>query len=295
MPGVAQTRCRAKINLTLRVLGRRADGWHELESLVAFAGYADHLTLLPGPDLSLTVDGPLGRQIAAEADHNLVIRAARALHARVANLHWGRFALVKRLPVAAGIGGGSADAGAALRLLAQANGLPVDDPRLMEAARAVGADVPVCLFSQARFMRGVGDDLGKVLPVPPLVALLVNPGVPLATKAVFDRMAGRAGSRLSSGRAASATAIETLETPHSVLPFLQKSGNDMEDAASVLVPVIGDILAILSAARGCRLARMSGSGPTCFGLFAERRQAVRAATAIRRAQPGWWVQPTLLR
>jgi 4-diphosphocytidyl-2-C-methyl-D-erythritol kinase len=296
MRGIAGTRCRAKINLTLRIVGRREDGWHELESLVAFAGYADTLTLVPGPELSLKVDGPLGRSIDADAHDNLVIRAAHALRARWANLQWGQFALIKRLPVAAGIGGGSADAGAALRLLAQLNDVSLDDPRLIDTARTVGADVPVCLFSRARFMRGVGADLSPAVALPPLIALLVNPGVALATKAVFERMAFRAGSRSSPGNAASFAAIgEFANAPEKVLSFLQKSGNDMEDAASVLCPVIGDIIAVLSAARGCRLARMSGSGPTCFGLFADRRLAVRAATVIRRTQPHWWVKATLLR
>jgi 4-diphosphocytidyl-2-C-methyl-D-erythritol kinase len=295
MGGIARTRCRAKINLTLRILGRREDGWHELESLVAFAGYADSLTLVPGPELSLKVEGPLGRSIDADEQNNLVIRAARALRAQWADLQWGRFSLIKRLPVAAGIGGGSADAGAALRLLAQLNAVSLDDPRLIETARAVGADVPVCLFSRARFMRGAGEALGPAIALPPLIALLVNPGVPLATKAVFERMALRAGSRFGPGTAASVAALGELgNAPENVLSFLQKSGNDMEDAASVLCPVIGDILAVLSAARGCRVARMSGSGPTCFGLFADRRLAVRAATVIRRTQPGWWVKLTLL-
>jgi 4-diphosphocytidyl-2-C-methyl-D-erythritol kinase len=295
MRGIASTRCRAKINLTLRILGRRADGWHELESLVAFAGCADRLTLVPGPDLALTVDGPLAGLIEADGD-NLVLRAAHAFRARFGNLPWGRFALTKRLPVAAGIGGGSADAGGALRLLARANGLSLDDPRLIEIARTLGADVPVCLFSEARLMRGIGEDLGPALAWPPLVALLVNPGVPLATKAVFERMGLRAGSTLNRGSTAAYAASDNLrKAPDTGLSFLHKSGNDMEDAASVLVPVIGDILAVLAAARGCGLARMSGSGPTCFGLFGDCHQAVRAAKVIRRTQPGWWVKPTLLR
>jgi 4-diphosphocytidyl-2-C-methyl-D-erythritol kinase len=295
MRGIASTRCRAKINLSLRILGRRVDGWHQLESLVAFAGYGDRLTLIPGPHLSLTIEGPLAGLIDADGD-NLILRAAHAFRAQFGDSTWGRFALTKRLPVAAGIGGGSADAGGALRLLAQANGLSLDDPRLMAMARSLGADVPVCLFSEARFMRSVGEDLGPALSWPPLVALLVNPGVPLATKAVFERIGLRAGSRLNSGSIARFAAIDDLrQAPDKLLSFLQKSGNDMEDAASVLVPVIGDILAVLSAARGCRLARMSGSGPTCFGVFADCQQAVRAAKVIRRTQPDWWVKPTLLR
>jgi 4-diphosphocytidyl-2-C-methyl-D-erythritol kinase len=293
--GIARARCRAKINLTLRICGRRSDGWHELESLVAFAGYSDDLILIPGRDLSLSVRGPRAAIVEA-GDENLVLRAARQLHARSANLHWGAFQLLKNLPVAAGIGGGSADAGAALRLLAQVNGLPLDHPHVIGAAQAVGADVPICLFSRARIMSGRGDQLGPVLSLPPLIALLVNPGMALATATVFAQMAMRPGAGLHVGPNRSPAAMQAfVGEREGFLSYLRKSGNDMEDAACVLLPVIGDILAVLSAARGCGLARMSGSGPTCFGLFVDRHQAVRAAGVIRRTQPGWWVMPTVLR
>jgi len=146
----------AKVNLTLRVLGRRADGYHELESLVAFAGVGDALTFVPGDALTLIVSGPTAPAAGDNAD-NLVLKAARALAERIAGLTLGRFALSKRLPVAAGLGGGSADAAAALRLLAQANEIAPDDPRLMQAAQATGADVPVCLDPRPRLMRGVGE------------------------------------------------------------------------------------------------------------------------------------------
>jgi 4-diphosphocytidyl-2-C-methyl-D-erythritol kinase len=291
----ARARCPAKINLTLRICGRRSDGWHELESLVAFAGYCDDLTLIPGPDLSLSVAGPFAARVEA-GDGNLVMRAARELRARCDNLQWGTFELIKRLPVAAGIGGGSADAGAALRLLAQLNGLALDDLDLQEAAQAVGADVPICLFSRARVMSGRGEHLSPPIALPPLAGLLINPGVPLATKAVFDAMALRPKTSVRPG---SGPSVGELEGPfrelETFLSVLRKSGNDMERAASALMPVIVTILAVLSAAPGCRLARMSGSGPTCFGLFANRHQAVGAARLIRRTQPQWWVMPTILR
>ena len=164
----------AKVNLTLRVVRRRDDGYHDIESLVAFADFGDTLSLSRGQELTLTVRGP-SAAAAGEGADNLVLKAARALAARCPDIVLGAFRLDKRLPVAAGLGGGSADAGAALRLLAQANGLARDDPRLYAAARATGADVPVCLDARARVMRGIGDLLSAPLSLPPLPAVLVNP------------------------------------------------------------------------------------------------------------------------
>ncbi len=187
----------AKVNLTLRVLGRRADGYHDIESLVAFADVGDALTFAPARDLTLTVRGPTAAAAGDTAD-NLVLKAARALAERVDGLKLGRFALSKRLPVAAGLGGGSADAAAALRLLARANRMTRDDPRLMAAARATGADVPVCLDPRPRFMRGIGEILSEPLDLPRLPAVLVNPGVAVATKDVFAALrlgsVGKAGA-----------------------------------------------------------------------------------------------------
>ncbi|MGE0039132.1 MAG: 4-(cytidine 5'-diphospho)-2-C-methyl-D-erythritol kinase, partial [Xanthobacteraceae bacterium] len=174
----------AKVNLTLRVLGRQADGYHDLESLVAFAGVGDRLSFVPGRALSLTVRGPTAAA-AGELDSNLVLKAARALADRVPGLRVGRFEMSKRLPVAAGLGGGSSDAAAALRLLARASRIALDDPRLMEAARVTGADVPVCLDPRPRVMRGIGDVLSDPLDLPRLPAVLVNPGVAVPTKDVF--------------------------------------------------------------------------------------------------------------
>ncbi|HZN30648.1 MAG TPA: 4-(cytidine 5'-diphospho)-2-C-methyl-D-erythritol kinase, partial [Xanthobacteraceae bacterium] len=186
----------AKVNLTLRVVGRRADGYHDIESLVVFADIGDALTFVPARALTLAVRGPTAAAAGHTAD-NLVLKAARALAERVDGLKLGRFALSKRLPVAAGLGGGSADAAAALRLMARANRLAPDDPRLMAAARATGADVPVCLDPRPRFMRGTGDILSDPLDLPRLDAVLVNPGVAVATKDVFAALrlgsVGKAG------------------------------------------------------------------------------------------------------
>ena len=288
---VLTARAPAKINLTLHVLRRRADGLHDLESLVAFAGAGDALTLTPGGALTLTLDGPTADAAGAGED-NLVLRAARALGERVDGLKTGAFHLTKRLPVAAGMGGGSADAAAALRLLAQANALALDDLRLLDAARSVGADVPVCLAPRARMMRGAGEATGPAFNLPPLFAVLVNPGVPLATRDVFARMGLAPGAETGFG---AHPEIKPGTGFDALIRALAKSRHDMEDAAIILAPRISDVLAVLSAARGCRLARMSGSGATCFGLFENCRAAGKAAKVIARDNPGWWVKPTLLR
>lgn len=292
MTVLLRERAPAKVNLTLRVLRRRPDGRHDLDSLVVFAGCGDALTLAPGGELALTVAGPMAAAAGA-IDDNLVLRAARALASRIPGLTTGRFHLVKRLPAAAGLGGGSADAAAALRLLARANALAPDDPRLFAAAAGTGADVPVCLAPRARMMTGVGDALGAPLALPPLFAVLVNPGVALKTADVFAAL-GLAPGRDNPVVAqpldpAGAGAFEPL------LAALKRSGNDMEGAAAMLAPAVGDALAVLGAARGARLARMSGSGATCFALFETCRAAARAARAIRRANPRWWVKATALR
>lgn len=295
MPASLTTRARAKVNLTLRVLGRRADGYHELESLVAFAGIGDALSLEPGPDLALTIAGPQGAGLPVD-DGNLILRAARALAAEVAGqieqLRSGRFHLVKRLPVASGIGGGSADAAGALRLLARLNGLAPDDPALLRAAASVGADVPVCLESRARIMAGIGERLGPPLPLPPLFALLVNPGVPVETAAVFRELGLQAGE---AGPGAGQAAAPRHQTSAGLLASLAEGGNDLEAPARRVAPVLDSVLAHLRDLPGCRLARMSGSGATCFALFDDCRASAAAGKALARAQPGWWVKPTMLR
>ncbi len=283
-------RAPAKINLTLHIVGRRSDGYHALESLVVFSRSGDTLSLAPGPTLDLTIDGPTAGGAGAIED-NLVIRVVRALDRRVDGLRTGAFHLTKRLPVAAGIGGGSSDAAAALRLVARLNDLALDDARVVAAAAETGADIPVCLAAKARMMTGIGDMLGPVLDLPPLPALIVNPGVPLETRAVFKRMNLAAGWRTT---ASAHPVLADAQTPDAVFTALRRGRNDMEDAACLLVPVVSDVLAVLGAAPGCRLARMSGSGATCFGLFADCRTASRAKKAILRVHPGWWVKTTML-
>jgi 4-diphosphocytidyl-2-C-methyl-D-erythritol kinase len=284
VPAARAEKAPAKVNLTLRVVGRRADGYHDIESLVAFAGVGDALTFAPGRTLALRVSGPTAATAGDTAD-NLVLKAARALAERVAGLKLGSFALSKRLPVAAGLGGGSADAAAALRLLARANRIALDDPRLMQAARATGADVPVCLDPRPRLMRGIGDILSQPLDLPKLPAVLVNPGVAVPTREVF------AALNLPAGQVAPASAPQ-LTT--SLADEIANGRNDLEAPAIELQPVIAEVLAVLRKLPGCRLARMSGSGATCFGLFDSMRASTAAARTLRVGYPAWWVRPTVL-
>jgi 4-diphosphocytidyl-2-C-methyl-D-erythritol kinase len=204
----------------------------------------------------------------------------------------GAFHLEKSLPIAAGIGGGSADAAAALRLLARANDLALDDARVMDVARATGADVAVCIGSRARIMRGVGGDLSAPIRLPLLYAVLVNPRIAVETKQVFARLGLKPGEELGLG---AHPAVSDGMSFDALLPLLKKGRNDMEDAAQVIAPVINHVIAVLSAARGCKLARMSGSGATCFAIFDTRRAALIAAQVMKRDHPAWWVAPTLLR
>jgi 4-diphosphocytidyl-2-C-methyl-D-erythritol kinase len=283
-------RAPAKVNLTLRVLGRRADGYHELESLVVFADCGDRLTFTPGSALSLTLSGATASEAGADAD-NLVLKAARALAARIPDLVLGAFRLEKNLPVAAGLGGGSSDAAAALRLIAQANKLALDNPDLQAAARATGADVPVCLDPRPRLMRGIGEQLSEPLPLPQLPAVLVNPGVALATKHVF---AGLNASTQLGAPFDLVAAIAKLESRDQLLHMLETQPNALEAPAIVLQPVIADVLTVLRGLAGCQLARMSGSGATCFGMFASAVDADAAAKILRAKYPNWWAQACTL-
>jgi 4-diphosphocytidyl-2-C-methyl-D-erythritol kinase len=285
-------RASAKINLTLRIIGRRPDGYHELESLVVFAGVGDTLTFAPGRKLALSVTGPTAEASGAIGD-NLVLKAARALAERVEGLKLGRFALTKRLPVAAGVGGGSSDAAAALRMLARANRIVLGDPRLLEAARVTGADVPVCLVPRPRVMRGIGEILSDPLALPKLSAVLVNPRVAVPTKDVFAALRGQLAARQAPAASPDFEARPRLKTG-AFIDAIAEGRNDLEAPAVAVAPVIANVLADLRSLRGCRLARMSGSGATCFGLFATAPAAATAARALRAKHPDWWVRATKL-
>jgi 4-diphosphocytidyl-2-C-methyl-D-erythritol kinase len=288
VPSARAERALAKVNLTLRVLGRRPDGYHDLESLVAFASVGDALTLAAGPRLLLTVRGPTAGLSGALAD-NLVLKAANALAERVKGLKYGRFVLSKRLPVAAGLGGGSADAAAALRLLARRNHLALDDERLCEAARVTGADVPVCLDPRPRLMSGVGNLLSSPLDLPRLPAVLVNPRVAVPTKGVFEKLAA---PRVVLAAKASQDYPPTDRA--GLIEYLAARCNDLESPAIALQPVVAEVLEALRGLAGCRLARMSGSGATCFAVFDSAKAAAAAARVLRDRKPRWWVRSAVL-
>lgn len=283
-------RAPAKINLTLRVVGRRADGYHELESLVAFAGLCDWVGFEPGADLALEVLGALALE-AGPVGENLVLRAARALAARIPGLSLGRFRLVKRLPAAAGLGGGSADAAAALRLLVHEARLSVDDPRVGAAAKATGADVLACLHPQARMMTGVGDQLGPLILLPKMFAILVKPQALAPTPKVFGALGLAPGSRLES----SAPSFDAVEHGTvGILDFLLSSRNDLEAAAVRVAPAIAMVRERLSQIPQAWATGMSGSGATCFALFRDRRSAASARRIIAAEHPDWWAEATAI-
>jgi len=266
----------AKINLALHVRARRADGYHELETLFAFVADGDTVTLAPGP-LSLTVIGPFSAGLSGEGD-NLVLRAARAFAATFGVAESGAFTLDKHLPVASGIGGGSADAAAALRALARANQVALDDPRLFEIAAALGSDVPACLLGRTALGRGRGEQLAPLDGPVGLPVLLVNPGVAVSTAAVFKAWDGIDKGPMPDG---------------DVLSLALAGRNDLEAPARRLAPVIDHVLTLLAAGNPI-LARMSGSGATCFALYASMDDRTAAAARIRAAQTGWWCLETRL-
>ncbi|HET6520948.1 MAG TPA: 4-(cytidine 5'-diphospho)-2-C-methyl-D-erythritol kinase [Geminicoccaceae bacterium] len=282
---------RAKVNLDLHVTGRRPDGYHELDSLVVFAaGLYDRLTLRRRPGgLSLTLAGPFAAALAGETD-NLVLRAARRLAERAGVPAEAALELDKRIPIAAGLGGGSADAAAALRGLNRLWGLGLGRAELAEVAGGLGADVAVCLASAPARMTGIGERLAPpAAPLPPdLPLLLVNPGVPVPTGAVFRGLDGDALAAAPDGPVPASAA-----DPTALAGWLRGRRNDLEPPARRLAPAIGDALALLADRPGCLLARLSGSGATCFGLFADRDRLAAAADAVRRDRPGWWVQADL--
>ena len=279
----------AKVNLFLHVGPLEADGYHPLASLVAFADVGDRLTVEPAERLSLAVAGPFAGALAGEGD-NLVLRAVRALGAAAGVGEPGlAITLDKQLPVAAGLGGGSADAGAALKLARDALGLPLDDEALAEIAASIGADGPMCLHARAAWARGRGDVLTFEPALPPLPALLVNPGVPSSTGDVYRAFDGGAAGLADTPPPPvdwSAPAVEA---------WLQVQRNDLQAPAVGLAPAIGDALAATEALPGARLTRMSGSGATVFALFEAADAAVAAGQALSALRPQWWVRPTVLR
>jgi 4-diphosphocytidyl-2-C-methyl-D-erythritol kinase len=306
----------AKLNLYLHVTGRRAGGeaavsrnigaprddmasgasrggYHTLDSLIAFAGLADRVTASPAPpgDITLTIDGPFAEAIATTGEDNLVLRAARALAAATGTDAGARLHLTKNIPVAAGLGGGSADAAAALRALTELWGVDAA-PHLDRIALALGADVPVCLASQPSFVTGIGEVVMPAPALPDAGLLLVNPGVAVETAAVFaafDRTERQtSGSASSPAGPFAGSFADSFDSVAALAAALAPARNDLTVAAQGLVPAIGEVLTALTAADNCRLARMTGSGATCFGLFDNTGAAEAARAAIARSHPGWW-------
>lgn len=270
---VAAEFARAKVNLFLHVTGRRKDGYHTLDSLAIFPPVGDLLRMDAAPKLSLHVSGPFASGL--NTDQNLIVQAARLFSKATGRVAACSFSLHKALPVSSGIGGGSADAAATLRLLARhfAEAIPTDLPLKL------GADVPVCVLSEPARMAGIGDILTEAPKLPDIGIVLVNPGLHVSTQSIFQARCGPFSppARLSS----------VWFTAESMAKDLSRLSNDLEAPAVVLAPIIADVLAALRMNQNCLLARMSGSGATCFGLFRSAKEATEAAKSL--AYPGWWV------
>jgi 4-diphosphocytidyl-2-C-methyl-D-erythritol kinase len=271
----------AKLNLYLHVLGRRPDFYHRLDSLVAFADIGDLLIARPADTLSLDIRGIFAAELAGDAAGNLVWRAAVALAERAGIAPRAALVLEKNLPVASGIGGGSSDAAATLQALAELWQLDLQAPRFAGLAQSLGADVPVCLYGRAAWLGGIGEEIAPAPKLPPVPIVLVNPGAPLPTPAVFKARQG--------AFSAPARFAETPRDAVGLAALLKERANDLTSAAIGLVPAIAEVLADLEDSEGALLARMSGSGATCFALYGEEAQSRRAAALLFRQRPRWWV------
>jgi 4-diphosphocytidyl-2-C-methyl-D-erythritol kinase len=270
---------RAKINLYLHVVGRRPDGYHLLDSLVVFAETGDEIAVAPGADLTLRIVGPFAGSLSAD-DDNLVLRAARGLRDLSGVRNGAAITLTKNLPVASGIGGGSADAAATLAALIALWNVAPDRAALEKLALSLGADVPVCLTGRASFMGGVGEEIAPVGTLPTAHLLLVNPGVATPTPAVFK---ARSGGFSTVGRWAS-----PFKDAGELAAALRSRGNDLTAAAITVTPMIRDVLSAIESTANCLLARLSGSGATCFGLYADAAAAEAARRKVLAANPDWW-------
>ena len=271
----------AKINLFLHVGERRSDGYHELESLVVFADVGDELLIEPAKSFSLALDGPFGGKLANEQD-NLIAKAARALGAKAGRSLDVRITLTKNLPVASGIGGGSADAAATLRGLVQFWDIKIPHNELHTIAESLGSDVPACLLSETLWMTGRGEGIEPVPGLPPAPLVLVNPGVAVSTARIFANLKNRVGV----GQAAKPKADLSVLA---LADYFKSNRNDLEKPAREIAPAIDEVLQAISHSGALR-ARMSGSGATCFGLFADDKSAGAAAAKIAEDHPDWWVK-----
>ena len=276
---------RAKINLFLHVGTKRGDGFHPLQSLAVFPMTGDRLMAEEAADLSLVMDGPFAASLADE--DNLVLKAARALAERAGRLPQARLTLTKNLPVASGIGGGSADAAAALRALSSLWRLDLDEKALCEIGAGIGSDVPVCVASEPSFMEGRGEILTPLPMLPRLPLLLVNPGVAVSTRDVFAALRDRHGVEMKLPRGNFGDLADLLR-------FLETTGNDLQAPAIALQPVISEVLKALAGLPGALFARMSGSGATSFALMADDDCCRRAAALLKQRHPDWWVEASFV-
>ncbi len=280
----------AKLNLTLEIVGRRSDGYHLLDSLVAFTDYGDMLEAAPAETLSLAIDGPFGTHLADDTAENLVLRAAKSLAAEAGITPRASLRLTKRLPLASGIGGGSSDAAATLLALAELWQLATPAEDLARLGLALGADIPVCLSGRPARLMGIGDIVEPVPVLPASPIVLVNPGIGLATPRVFKARTGG----FSTGAGPGGVLAETPKDTAALAAALTHHGNDLTHAAIALLPEISEILEALERAPGALLARMSGSGATCFALFADDKAAAEAAATLSTEHAGWWAVATRL-
>ncbi len=284
---------RAKVNLTLDVLGRRPDGYHELATLIAFADVGDRLAFERGGASAVTVGGAFAGEISGE---NLVARTLELLAREEPRLILGAVTLVKELPVAAGLGGGSADAAAVLRAVRAVNPAHATAVDWQALAAKLGADVPVCLASQAAWVGGYGEEIAPLdEPLPPLAVVLANPRVPVPADKTAQVFRWLAAPPLASGAKEARPRPPRLRNQGDLIAFMHAHGNALEAPARKIVPAIGDVLAALAELPGAEVTRLSGAGPTCFAAFADDDAARAAAARLADLRPGWWVRATRVR
>jgi 4-diphosphocytidyl-2-C-methyl-D-erythritol kinase len=270
----------AKINLCLHVGARRSTGYHDLESLVVFASVCDELTIEKNNGLFLEVAGPFGPELSSSAD-NLVLRAVRLLAEHAQCPAEARIGLVKRIPIASGVGGGSADAAATLRGLARLWQVDIAPENLLGVAAKLGADVPMCVASVPAWVEGRGERISCLAGIPDFALVLVNPMIEISTAEVFARLRARTG--IGGIR----PPIEFTDV-RALVEYLRATTNDLERPALEIAPSIGEVLGEIGGSPGVLLSRMSGSGATCFGIFETHEQAQHCATALKKAHPAWW-------
>ena len=290
MTSFLRTRAPAKVNLTLHILSVRPDAYHELVSLVAFTGWGDVVSFAPSPSnkgvFTLSIEGPF-RSFLRESPDNLILKAAFGFSAHFPQVSGGHFTLIKNIPVAAGVGGGSSDGAAALRLLSRVYGVSMTHPDVFKIARSLGADGPVCLRPRLQMVEGMGERVTPVESQRALHAVLINPRVPLSTASVFRAFDSADCSCSSRGK--------QLETKHDLMAAILEGKNSLEPVAQMLCPQVTEALELLRVCDGCILARMSGSGPTVWGLFPNRQNVMKAVKFLKETCPGWWVRSCLLR